>query len=461
MEVVMTKKKIAHSSSALLPVSSDDFSGDITQALRSPEEFATATEQYRSEGHKAYMFLQNNEEEQVDEDGNNIRVISEAYKNKIRQEVDEDLSSLLSDKGEQKGKAIEKLRSKYKHVSKYFNIDSYVESCNENQIETKKKQRESLIGCKIIDEYIQVFNSHEKQCIKMDGLLSGSFADDAKIKGWVLNNIANVGYESLPEFDFYTWADEYLPDIKPTTRKKYMTIGERSDCHKYTYLGLDRLHHICTQTKRLVTGDSENDENIIPLFFDRFDIDLKKINAKSKTPEEKTKELKDDVDIALYISQIDKEVERDSEVKKAIKKKGVDVKSNDKKLFKILKKESGRKKDNRLERTASVRTKIAKYYIESIRSVGKVDPETIPQKVASISEEQNQDFGFDYSSVESRLGQYRSYLTKLKKNVSNDLNGKEANPNIVKPYEEKIKKGLRAIKKEADLIFSAIKQVEK
>jgi hypothetical protein len=45
------------------------------------------------------------------------------------------------------------------------------------------------------------------------------------------------------------WADEHLPFIGERNRQKYMLLAKRQDCHRHTYLGLDRLEKACAVTK--------------------------------------------------------------------------------------------------------------------------------------------------------------------------------------------------------------------
>jgi hypothetical protein len=51
------------------------------------------------------------------------------------------------------------------------------------------------------------------------------------------------------------WADKNLPFIGERNRQKYMMIAKRQDCHRFTYLGLDRLEALCSATKNIQGQD--------------------------------------------------------------------------------------------------------------------------------------------------------------------------------------------------------------
>jgi len=45
------------------------------------------------------------------------------------------------------------------------------------------------------------------------------------------------------------WAEENLPFISKRNRQKYMLLARRTDCHRHTDLGVDRLEMLCSATK--------------------------------------------------------------------------------------------------------------------------------------------------------------------------------------------------------------------
>lgn len=45
------------------------------------------------------------------------------------------------------------------------------------------------------------------------------------------------------------WAAKKLPFIGKRTREKFMNLAKRTDCHQYSFLGVDRLDVLCSATK--------------------------------------------------------------------------------------------------------------------------------------------------------------------------------------------------------------------
>jgi len=88
-------------------------------------------------------------------------------------------------------------------------------------------------------------------------------------------------------FMWEPWAVKNLPFIGDTNRSKYMRLANRTDCHKYSLLGVERLEHLC----RVI--EFSKDSDAIGDFLRRHNIEF------DPTKEFELKKFKDDVDAAL------------------------------------------------------------------------------------------------------------------------------------------------------------------
>lgn len=57
------------------------------------------------------------------------------------------------------------------------------------------------------------------------------------------------------------WAEKHLPFLGKRNRQKFMMLAKRTDCHDFSYLGVDKLEVLCSLTK-----DSTGEEPIKALF---------------------------------------------------------------------------------------------------------------------------------------------------------------------------------------------------
>ena len=57
------------------------------------------------------------------------------------------------------------------------------------------------------------------------------------------------------------WAEKNLPFISKRSREKFMLLAKRKDCHRYSFLGVDRLEMLCSSTKE--SEDSDPIENLL------------------------------------------------------------------------------------------------------------------------------------------------------------------------------------------------------
>jgi hypothetical protein len=90
------------------------------------------------------------------------------------------------------------------------------------------------------------------------------------------------------------WADKNLPFIGERNRQKFMMLAKRLDCHRHTYLGLDRLEKACVATK----GSDEEDPIGTLLTKYRINVD--------ETSEFDLEEFKAQVDVALNKEKLEK-----------------------------------------------------------------------------------------------------------------------------------------------------------
>ena len=90
------------------------------------------------------------------------------------------------------------------------------------------------------------------------------------------------------------WANKNLPFLGERNRQKYMMLGKRQDCHRHSYLGLDRLEKACVATKG---GDGEDP---IGTLLTKYEIVV------DETSEFDLEEFKAKVDVALNKEKLEK-----------------------------------------------------------------------------------------------------------------------------------------------------------
>lgn len=110
-------------------------------------------------------------------------------------------------------------------------------------------------------------------------LLKGQYADFNSIShifgcrgaemaiqlGKLLNRLKSVARKTGEGWG--EWATKNLPFIKARTREKFMNLAKRRDCHKYAFLGTERLDILCTATK-----DSPDEDDPIGAFMARHNV---------------------------------------------------------------------------------------------------------------------------------------------------------------------------------------------
>lgn len=86
-----------------------------------------------------------------------------------------------------------------------------------------------------------------------------NFAIMAIMIGGLLNKLKEL--VTRLGFDWAIWSNNNIQFIKVRNRQKFMRIASRPDCHELAYLGVDRLDHVCSITKK-----SDGPEPIKQLF---------------------------------------------------------------------------------------------------------------------------------------------------------------------------------------------------
>jgi|GEM_PF-827725 len=72
--------------------------------------------------------------------------------------------------------------------------------------------------------------------------------------GKYLNSLKDLVREKKTE-PWGSWAEKNIPFISMRNRQKYMKIAKREDCHKYCYLGVERLDLLCSATEDMNSSD--------------------------------------------------------------------------------------------------------------------------------------------------------------------------------------------------------------
>jgi len=91
------------------------------------------------------------------------------------------------------------------------------------------------------------------------------------------------------------WAEKNLPFLGKRNREKFMLLARREDCHRYSFLGVDRIEMLCSATK-----ESESEDPIGDLL-GKYQI------AYDETSEEDLAEFKVLVNSALNKEKLEKE----------------------------------------------------------------------------------------------------------------------------------------------------------
>lgn len=104
-----------------------------------------------------------------------------------------------------------------------------------------------------------------------------------------LKSLVRMSDESWEE-----WGEQNLPFIGKRNRQKCMFLAKRTDCHRHTHLGVDRMEMLCSATK-----DSDG-EDPIGAFMRKHGI------AVDETSEVDLEEFKAQVDVALNKEKLEK-----------------------------------------------------------------------------------------------------------------------------------------------------------
>ena len=155
-------------------------------------------------------------------------------------------------------------------------------------------------------------------------------ADYAILIGKVCNKIQQSAVK--PGEKSEVWANEYLPFLSPRNRQKYMFLASRKDCYQYTFLGVDRLEHLCSVTK-----DSDEKDPIGSLL-EKYEIKFDpEVDAESSLAEFKTL-----VDAAYNSARlVNKRIETDHELVKDLTQLGTKFDGSLIRTLKDIKKSGG------------------------------------------------------------------------------------------------------------------------
>ena len=109
------------------------------------------------------------------------------------------------------------------------------------------------------------------------------------------------------------WAEKHLPFLGKRNRQKFMMLAKRTDCHDFSYLGVDRLEVLCSLTK-----DSTGEEPIKDLF-EKYHIPF------DETSEVNMTEFRNQIDAAISNERL---IKKDLEINFDLVKNAVDAKVN-------------------------------------------------------------------------------------------------------------------------------------
>jgi len=110
--------------------------------------------------------------------------------------------------------------------------------------------------------------------------------------GKYLNSLKDLVRKKKEE-PWGSWAEKNIPFISMRNRQKYMKIAKREDCHKYCYLGVERLDLLCSATEDIKSSDPIGElfkscqidpisAETLPDFKDRVDTAITKKKLESK-----------------------------------------------------------------------------------------------------------------------------------------------------------------------------------
>jgi hypothetical protein len=126
-----------------------------------------------------------------------------------------------------------------------YGISKWMESCADPDLPLSIKIEEGITLVKGLAENYNLLINRAQKGLADRAILLGKFF--LALKDLVLQK----GEQWIP------WAEENLPFIQERTREKYMRLASRNDCHRFSFLGLERLDMLCTATK-----DSKVDDPI-------------------------------------------------------------------------------------------------------------------------------------------------------------------------------------------------------
>ncbi len=122
----------------------------------------------------------------------------------------------------------------------------------------KPKDGQELDKDTVIQEGIGLVEGLIADANKLINIAAKNYADSAIDIGTACNFLKELtrGFDE----PWGVWAEKNLPFLGKRNRQKFMMIANRTDCHDFTYLGVDRLEVLCSLTK-----DSEEKDPVSAL----------------------------------------------------------------------------------------------------------------------------------------------------------------------------------------------------
>lgn len=164
------------------------------------------------------------------------------------------------------------------------------------RIPTEKVQYENKIS-----SGLDLLKRYEFQSNRAWHVYQGTFVIYAIQKGKILNILKEVVKKNEKEkskderIGWSNWANENIKFLEERSRRNYMLLAEREDCHPYFYLGSERLLHLIGATK-----GEENDT--VSDFLKKHELEFDPRSNPEDNPQ-LVKQFKDKVDAALAVEK--------------------------------------------------------------------------------------------------------------------------------------------------------------
>jgi hypothetical protein len=109
---------------------------------------------------------------------------------------------------------------------------------------SKPKDGQKLDKDSVIQEGIGLVKGLIAEANKLINIAAKNYADRAINIGTACNFLKELtrGFDD----PWGVWAEKNLPFLGKRNRQKFMLLANRTDCHDFTYLGVDRLEVLCS-----------------------------------------------------------------------------------------------------------------------------------------------------------------------------------------------------------------------